>query len=409
MMIRAALLLGAGIALAAHPVASWAQGPDESRFSIRGFGTLGGAYHRGGDAGFRRDITQPKGARNRFMSDLDSRFGLQLNVAWHEQLDATAQVMTRYGYDGAYRPELTWGFVRYRPQPDLEVRAGRLGWDVYLLSDSREVGYSYLWARPPVEYYGHLQLSKLTGVDAVWRRAAGDGVWTHKVFAGEVTSRIPLDSDSYSNLSGSWLYGGYVDYQRAGWLFRAGLTRLELKTELRGDARRQLDSLRSRYGSELDALVRLTELDVTFHIATMGAAYDRGPVQAQLMYFYTNSNDTAHSDMHAGYFSLGYRLGRWTPYFVLSAVEAEDNTAMQFSATAQLPDFTDVFGDMAQLNQHTVSVGARYEWSSNVALTLQADRVTVRNAPESALLWSQPEPGWNGRATVLSATVDFVF
>lgn len=410
MIIRALLLLGAGaIALASLPAASWAQNPDNSPLSVRGFGTLGGAYHRGGEAGFRRDITQPKGARNSFTTDLDSRFGLQLSASWHEQWDATVQVLTRYGYDGAYRPELTWGFLRYRPRPDLEIRTGRLGWDVYLLSDSREVGYAYLWARPPVEYYGHLQLSKITGVDAVWRRVAGEGVWTHKVFAGEVTSRVPLDSRSYSTLSGSWLYGGYVDYQRGGWLFRAGFTRLELRTELRGEARRQLDSLRLEYGSELDSLMRLTELDVTFHLATMGLAYDRGPFQAQLMYSHTNSHDKSHPDMHAGYLSLGYRMGRWTPYLLLSAVEMRDSSAVQFSATAPRPDFADVFGGMNQLNQHTVAVGARYDLADNVALKLQIDRITVRHTPESALLWSDPDPGWDGRATVLSATVDFVF
>lgn len=409
LMMRVLFLLWIGGAvLTAHSAPAFSQGLHEPSYSVRGFGTLGGAYHSGGEAGFRRDITQPKGARNSFTTDIDSRIGLQLDAAWHRQFGATLQVISRYGYDGTYRPELTWGFLRYRPQPDLEIRAGRLGWDVYLMSDSRDVGYSSLWVRPPVEYYGHLQLSKITGVDAVWRRPAGEAVWSHKLFAGEVSSRIPLDSRSYSNLSGSWLFGGYVDYQRAGWVVRVGLTRLELKTELRGDARRQLDSLRDQ-GSGLDELVRLTELDTTFHFGTVGVAYDHGPLQAQLMYSYTDSSEDVHSNIHAGYFSLGYRMGRWTPYLMVAAVEAEGNTTAAVPAAAELPGFADTFGSMTHLNQHTVSLGARYDWSSRVALKIQADRVTVRGESGSSLLWSKPDDGWNGRATVLSMTVDFTF
>lgn len=408
MIRRGALLLCLGGAVVtAYSAPSIARNLDESRYSLRGFGTLGGVYHSGDDAGFRRDITQPRGARNRVNTDVDSRLGLQLDVNWHPQFDSTVQVMTRYRYDGTYRPELTWGFIRYRPQPDLAIRAGRLGWDVYPRSDSRDVGYSYLWVRPPVEYYGHLQLSKINGLDVVWRRPAGEGVWSHKLFAGEVTSRIPLDTNSYSNLSGSWLYGGYVDYQRAGWLVRAGLTRLELKTELRGEARRQLDSLRSS-GAELNELVRLSGLDDAFHISTLGVAYDRGPLQVQLMYSYTDSDDD-HADLHAGYFSLGYRLGRWTPYFLLSGIESNGSAPAQLSSTTGLPDFADILGGMTHFNQHTVALGARYDWSTGVALKMQADRVTVRGASDSALLWSRPDKSWAGRATVWSVTVDFAF
>jgi hypothetical protein len=61
------------------------------------------------------------------------------------------QAVSYYNHAGNYEPELTWAFISYAPVPDMKVRAGRLGWDVYMLSDSRNVGYSYLWVRPPVD------------------------------------------------------------------------------------------------------------------------------------------------------------------------------------------------------------------------------------------------------------------
>lgn len=397
------------VLLFALAMPAWSEAAEEARVSVRGFGTLGTAYHRGGKAGFLRDITQPEGARNSLNTDLDTRLGLQLDARLAARVDTTIQVLTRYRYDGSYRPELTWGFLRYVPQPDLEVRLGRLGWDVYMLSDSRDVGYSYLWVRPPVEYYGHLQLSKITGADLVWRRPLGNGVLSSKAFAGEVTSRIPLDMASYSNLSGSWLYGGYFDYQWADWQVRLGITRLELKTELRGEAGRQLERLGAERGAEFEELLGLTRLKTTFHFATVGVAYDRGPLQAQLMYSHIDSKDDAHSDLHTGYFSLGYRMGRWTPYFTLSAVEADGSPTPGLDGLPESVGFAEIFVGTTDINQHTVSLGARYEWSPQVAVKLQADRTKVRRPADFVLLWNEPDSTWSGRATLFSATVDFVF
>lgn len=405
-VMRALALSGSLLGLSAP---AWSHGLEEPRFSLRGFGTLGAVYHREGEAGFLRDITQPKGARNSLDTDIDSRLGLQLDARLTDKFDATAQVLSRYRYDGSYRPELTWGFLRYTPRPDLEIRLGRLGWDVYMLSDSRDVGYSYLWVRPPVEYYGHLQLSAITGADVVWRHPLGGGVLSSKVFAGEVTSRIPLDTRSYSNLSGSWLYGGYFDYQSTDWQVRLGLTRLELETQLRGEVGRQLAALSAESIPGLEDLLQLSQMSSTFHFATAGVAYDRGPVQAQLMYSYIDSEDAVYPSLHTGYFSLGYRVGRWTPYFTLSMVEASGSPPSPVSGQSEMVDFVNAFIGVANINQRTASLGARYEWSPRIVVKFQADRTKVRHPGDFVLLWSDPDPDWDGRATVFSATVDFVF
>ncbi len=397
-------------ALISQPASVWAA--DETRFSFRGFGTLGMAYSRNGDAGFLRDITQPDGVRNRVNFDADSRLGLQLDAELLDSLDATVQLISRYGYDGSYRPELAWGFLRYTPQPDLEIRAGRLGWDVYILSASRDVGYSYLWVRPPVEYYGHLQLSKINGVDAVVRRPVGDGVLSTKLFAGEVESKAPLNKDSYADLGGSRLYGGYLDYQTTAWQFRLGMTRLALSTELRGELGRQLQSLRDILPPELAGRLDGANRDSRFHFYTAGIAYDRGPVQAQLMYSYIDS-EASHPDLSTGYVSVGYRFGRWTPYVTYSVLEATSDSSAQSPASGLvgIPGLEEVFAGRDDINQYTVAAGARFSLSPSVALKFQVDRVRVK-APgggNQILLWNQPAADWSGRTTVFSTTLDFVF
>jgi len=43
----------------------------------------------------------------------------------------------------------------------------------------------------------------------------------------------------------------------------------------------------------------------------------------------------------------------------------------------------------------------------NMDLKIQIDQVRVID--NAAFLWRDPQPGWNGRATVFSIALDFVF
>lgn len=44
-------------------------------------------------------------------------------------------------YNNTGKSELTWVFINYAPNADLKARSGRLGWGVYLPSDSPNIGY----------------------------------------------------------------------------------------------------------------------------------------------------------------------------------------------------------------------------------------------------------------------------
>lgn len=383
----------------------------ESDFTLRGFGTLGIAHNNSDDAGFTRDINQPVGVKGGTSGHTDSRLGLQLNYRPSDTLEATVQVVSRYNYESNYSPDLSWGFIKYNPSEQLEFRAGRLGWDVYMLADSRDVGYSYLWVRPPVEYYGILQFSKLNGADVVFRKPLGQGLLWGKLFVGEAADKLAIDENSYADVGGSQLVGGHINYQLTDWQFRLGYTHLELGYDIKGDLGDLLDRLEASGNPVLSGIAEGATADANYHFISAGIALDRGPLQSQLMYTYLNSESESVPDFHNGYLSVGYRLGEWTPYMTFSMIETRsDSSAARPSASPSPFSFGTV--DMAGINhpgQHTLSLGARYDFLPNMALKFQVDRSNVRREGRQWMLWREVEPDWNGRATVFSATLDFVF
>ena len=379
-----------------------------SAFSLSGFGTAAETHNSTGDAQFIRDILQPRGVANAWSSDVDSRIGLQANYRLNAEIEFVAQAVSYYNYASSYQPELTWGFVSYSPNPDFKLRAGRLGWDVYMLSDSRNVGYSYLWIRPPVDYFGQLSISHIDGADVIFKSELGSGLASAKLYAGFADQKVPSAPDPAYDLAGSRVLGVNLDYQKEDLLLRVGYTSVRLKNELPAFVP-LLDALQSTGSPTAAALA--TDLSLagkTIQIASAGVIYDRGPWQAQLMFNRLTSNTLAYPQKDSGYFLLGYRIGEWTPFVTLAGTRSKSSQrGTGFPTPNPLDDAVTASQASAQSRQRTLSLGMRYDFIHNLDLKLQVDQVHVFD--NAAFLWRNVQPGWNGRATVISVALDFVF
>lgn len=404
-----ALCLSALLSCAGPMSARAAEPEAESTVSLRGFGTLGLTHNNTGGAEFRRDIIQPQGVADGWSGNVDSRIGLQVNVRLTTEIEGVVQAVSNYSHAGNYSPELTWAFVSYAPDPDLKARVGRLGWDAYQLADSRNVGYAYLWVRPPVDYFGPLQISYIDGADTVLTHALGGGIASVKLYAGQARQKIPSPTDIDYDLNRTRIFGANLDYRKGDWQLRTGYATLQIDNEL-PEFVPLLAALRGTGSPTAAALAAdLSLADKTVEILSAGVIYENGPWQTHLMFNRQISNTLALPRKDSGYFLLGYRSGQWTPYVTLAGArsQAAPQRGTGFPTPNPLDTAVSTALAAAQSRQHTLSLGVRYDFMRNAALKAQVDRIRVQD--NATFLWSNVQPGWNGRATVFSLALDFIF
>ena len=424
------------------------------RFS--GFGTIGMAHTQGDGAAFVRDITQPKGADNRGVSfELDSRVGVQANYRISEDFEAVAQVVARYGNENNFSPEVTWGFLKYTYDDRLELRVGRIGYDGYIGADTRDVGYSYLWARPPVEYYGTLLFPYQDGADIVLRVPVMRGIGRIKLYNGLTRQQVnnmmeqrewttaggtitmpPMGSTQDLNKSRNT--GGYIEYQDTNWTGRLGISSLKLAKGMPSASLGLFQGVAaSMPGTPVsDTLYSLLDdLQIVGRRATYKTAelaYEDGPLKLQGAYAKISSTSLLIPRGHSAFVSAGYRFGRFTPYATVSAIRTKSSDYPQklaamggnFIPGAPAPSIADTAQFILSsplANQNTYTLGVRYDFAENFALKLQADLIRNKNCSPVALpgtgltpctpplLWPTVPPNWNGRANVYSAVLDFIF
>jgi hypothetical protein len=394
-----------------------AQEQDSKIFSFGGFGTLGAAYSNADQADIVRDLLQPDGVGHTRKLDfgLDSILGLQVNANFTDSLDGAVQIVsrrTRTNFD----PELAWAYIGYAPNDTVRLRAGRLGFDVYPLADSRNVGLSYLWVRPPIDYFGSLIISYLDGADLVLKRPLAGGEGRIKLFAGLAREKIPTIANFPPfSLDHSRIAGGHLEWQSEKWLLRLGYAQMRFHNEFPGLSE-LMDGLRSPPILALNPASAQLADDLAFQgklarYASMGAVYENGPLQAQFMLSRIQSDSLGYPDNVAGYITLGYRVRQWTPYITYSATRPRANprdVGLPLGVSPAIDSLVQGASGLmrSQLaDQTTWSLGARYNLKENIDVKLQLDRIRARET----LLERNELPSWNGKATLFSVAVDFVF
>lgn len=370
-------------------------------FSLRGFGTVGVVQTSSGDAEFVRDLSQPKGAKDYLDARVDSILGLQANWRLMPGLEAVVQATTHYRYDKSFRPDLSWAYLKYDPTPQVSLRAGRLATEFFMSADSRQIGYSYLTVRPPSDFFWYLPFSGINGVDAALTLPAGDDVVRGKVFYGYSQEHLPY-ADQYWNIDDSQMFGAYVDYLRGPWQFRASYARIRFNHNM------PITGLLAPYvakgylsPAQVAAASDYLAIDNSrTHYYSLGAVYDDGPWQVQLMLNRIDQGARVFESSYGGYVLAGYRIGEVTPYLGYSWVhsEARQKPADPFSAKL-MADF--------HANQNTGIFGARWDVARNVALKAQWD--AIRGKPDSLLPYRGEKPSWSGKMDVFSLTMDFIF
>lgn len=412
------VLLFALAAALGHSIGASAQEAAYPRVLLSGYGTVGALHSDNDRADYVVDSFKPDGpgGTRSWSFDADSRLGLQLTADFSPRVSAVLQVLSQQRHDGSYRPIVEWANLKFQATPDLSLRAGRVVLPLFMVSDTRRVGFANPWIRPPVEVYSLVPVTSNDGVDASLRTHFGNWTNTLQVTAGRSDSRFPNDAGLEPGIAEVRKLVAVVNTVERG----SSTMRLSY-----GEARLTIDAFTPftqalrQFGAAGAALADRYGLDnrrTTF--VGVGATHDPGAWFATGEWAYINTRSILGA-RSAWYVSGGVRLAKFTPYATFARLRAESNTSDPGLPLVGLPP--QAAGTAAFLNaglnaqlallpvQDTVSVGFRWDFARNAALKVQFDQVKL--GAQSRGTFDNVRPGFQlgSRVRLIGVAVDFVF
>jgi hypothetical protein len=133
---------------------------------VSGFGTIGFVTTDSKDFGYRADFSKSGGVfKDEFDLAESTNLGIQLDIIASDQIDFVFQGIYRDQEDLDLGSALNLAFIRYAPTANWSFRLGRTAFDLFLLTEYRDIGYAYSWVHVPTEIYGVIPHRYLDGVD----------------------------------------------------------------------------------------------------------------------------------------------------------------------------------------------------------------------------------------------------
>ena len=391
---------------------------ERSIFSFGGFGTVAMVHSNDDKADFTSSPFQAVGAgyTHAWSAAVDSRIAGQVTATLNSRLSAVLQIVAEQNYDNTYVPSVEWANIKYQFTPDSSVRIGRTAVRPFLMTDSRKIGYSNPWVRPPVEVYSLIPLTSIDGVDASYRVPVGAAVNTLQIILGQANYKFPGANGGSSEHVNSRKLAEFVDAFERGFAtlrFSYGQTRITIP---------EFDPLFGafrQFGSEGVGIAE--RYDVHDRRATfvgVSASYDPRNWFAIGEWGRINAHSVL-GEQTGWYGSGGYRFGRLTTFATYGQLRNNRNTSDPGITVSGLPSslapsasylndtLNTILGSIAA--QKTTSIGARWDFMPNVDLKFQYDH--LRPDAHSSGTQTNLQPGFQpGRpVNIISLTFDFVF
>lgn len=420
------LIAAALIAASMSSTMSFAGGFDSSLFGVKGFGTVGVAHSSEDHADFVATPYQPKGVGRTHDWDMavDSKLGVQVNANLSDKFSAAVQVVSQYQHDNTWRPTVEWANVKYQLTPDFSVRLGRIVLPTLLIYESRKVGYSYAWLRPPEEVYFQSLTTNGDGGDISYRKQFDGVVNTVQAFYGTAVGKFPGGT-----LKAKPDWGISDTAEVDAWTLRAGYVAYKVDFEASdfdsfvGFANRFAADTAPYFpetSAQVSALLDKYPLKgMNIRIYNLAANYDPGNWFAVSEYVKVKG-DSFIPDSNSFYVTAGYRIAQFTPYATLAQVKTDrikEDDISTAGLPVQLGDIVTRFNAVMNAlfavetaSQRTASIGLRWDFMPSADLKIQYDQKSLLDNTRGRLLLA-PGTSYQGgdHFSVISAAVDFVF
>jgi hypothetical protein len=310
--------------------------------------------------------------------------------------------------------------VQVAPVPDLKLRAGRIGYDAFLMSDHRNLGYAYTWVRPPMEFYGWVPIFSVDGVDVAQDFGTDAGRWRIKAQAGRNRISIPVGNGTYAFSTDS-IWSATLTREQGPWRLKAGWSQFRIGREAAPLAplHEGLEQVAAAgipgISDEAARLRGESSFEgVRYSYGTLGVAYDDGRWFAQAEYSRSRSTAAIAPESDMRYAALGRRIGAWSPFVMLASSHPTDDaqrSETDWSAIGQAAFQQQAYFaiNSTRIAQETYSAGVRWDVHANVALKAQWDRTEIHANGYGLWFRSLGSNGSERTVDLLTLSIDFVF
>lgn len=265
----------------------------------------------------------------------ESLVGIQISADLSDGLKVISQLVGR-GVDD-FDPTFEWAYFSYDINESWTVQAGKKRLPLFYYSDFYDVGYAYVWMRPPADNYTW-QIFNYNGANVLYTTEIGDWSVSTNLYAGK-------EDDEDNKLLGEFFFKaevreiwkdivGLVFNVSNDW-FEARLTHMQYTNERYVDGERQFwDGKDTREGK--------------FYGAAFNFDFERWFVLTELSRLDLDGNFDNFM------VTMGYRYKNFTPFLAYS----------DFSSEGEDPE-----------DHNTQSIGLRWDFHSSAAFKVQYDKV----------------------------------
>ncbi|EWH08476.1 hypothetical protein DS2_17085 [Catenovulum agarivorans DS-2] len=404
----------------------------QSKTHVSGFGSIVGYHADSSELAFRTNIASSEsGSRGEFeLLDL-SLVGFQVNHQFNPQWDFVSQVVFRRERTDDFSDRVKIATLNYSPNPEWLVRVGRFSPKLYLLSDTRFIGYSQDTVYPVHDFYAQIPVSSIDGIDVGFQKRFGRMFLAANAYTG--------NSDVWVNIEGfdvitplKDLFGANVAIEYGSWLFRAGYTKATHDGYNVDQSVEQFANTLAApppalglpgWNGAVDLLNAYRIKNTDFSYSSLAVEYNKldGYWRGELGKLATDSY--LAPDSIAGYVQYTHRLGKLSPFIVVSSISTEDGyqpstqpsplLLAALSAATQTDVAQSLDAIVQSLNvkyeQHSLTLGFRLDLQADIAFKAQIQRAWVHK--DGAGLWFRDTVARNPAEVVniLAVGLDWVF
>lgn len=297
----------------------------------------------------------------------ESRLGVQFNLNFTDDLSFVTQVIAR-AVDSKLSAE--WAYLSYDVNDQITVQVGRKRIPLYYYSEFQDVGFAYMWLRPPQTLYGW-EASNYNGVNVRFANEFKNWDIVTNVYAGNETVK---------NAPYNYLYDEVGQDSR--WRNIRGIDIEFSKDWFTGRIIYMKSDNSSTERPDSDAFYRPATAQTVAGLSLNGDFGD----WFVLSEFNMNKRVSRAEDyvIHAPatMLAMGYRFGKWTPFVSWSRFWDKSNNLEAYEPER--------FIDR--------SVTLRYELSSSSVLKFQLNKYTDHSLYNFV-----------GNTTVAAVSYDFIF